>query len=149
MESTYKELIELLERDIKKIVKKGDISKEDLCSIKEATSSVKNVETIMAMRSGDQYGSLYQEGAMRMHYGVPMSDPEYSGYNSNRSPVTGRYISNGVSPRMHYSEAMPHYQGHSIKDRMIACLEPMMDEAKGEYERQVVMNTINRIRTEN
>jgi len=140
MESTYEELLELLEKDIKKIVKKGDISKEDLCSIKEATSSVKNTEEILAMRRANKMG--YSEGTMRMHYGVPMPDPEYSGYNSERSPVTGRYISNGVSPRM------PHYQGHSIKDRMIACLEPMMDEAKGEYERQIVMNTINRIRSE-
>lgn len=49
------------------------------------------------------------------------------------SPVTGRYISNG-------------YSGHSIEDRMIMALEQQMDEAKTDYERQLVEKEIQRLR---
>ena len=38
------------------------------------------------------------------------------------------------------------YSGHSIKDRMIARLEEMIDEAKSEHERQTVEDWIRIIR---
>ena len=60
-------------------------------------------------------------------------------YERGRSPVTGRYISNGS-----YEHG---YSGHSIKDRMIARLEDMYDDAKTEHERQVVSETIQKIQS--
>lgn len=140
MENTYKELQEMLERNLKAIVKKGDISKEDLCSVKEATSSLKNIDMLMRNMNMDQMG--YSEGVMN-----------YSGYNPNRSPVTGKYISGGShmmrgTNRMYYDNPN-NYSGHSIKDRIVACIEPMYDTAHSEYERQFITNTINRIQNEN
>ena len=93
----------------------------------------------------------YSEGAHYYHV------PEYSyAYTPNRSPVTGRYIS-GYHNDMPYGDMNSQnratmnggYSGHSIKDRMIARLEPMYDEATSEYERQLIKNTINRIHSEN
>lgn len=140
MENTYKELTEMLERNLKAIVKKGDISKEDLPYVKEATSSLKNINMITDHMRQNQNG--YSEGMMN-----------YSGYNPNISPVTGNNISHG-SRIMHgynrmYYDNPNNYSGHSIKDRLIACIEPMYDTAHSEYERQFIANTINRIQNEN
>ena len=50
---------------------------------------------------------------------------------------------------MHYGDNYDHMYGHSIKDRMIAKLETMYDEAKSEHERQMVSNAINHIQSDN
>ena len=39
------------------------------------------------------------------------------------------------------------YSGHSIKDRMVAQLEKMYDEAQSEHERQTVSDWIRRLET--
>ena len=73
-----------------------------------------------------------------------------SSYRRGRSPMTGRYVSRNRGPMhddMTYNMDMYDldYSGHSIKDRMIAKLESMMDMAKTDYERQEVKSAINRI----
>lgn len=81
----------------------------------------------------------------------------YDGYSTRRgrSATTGRYVSRDRDPMMSYqNEAYGRsydrsydrgYSGHSIKDRMIARLEGMYDEAKSEHERQIVDEWINRL----
>lgn len=130
MEKTYKSLKDTLEDQVKLIAKKGDqITPEEVMSLKNALSSIEKICDLMQMEG-------YSEG--------------YS-YGSNRSPVTGRYISHGVPhgyARMSYGDAYSHMYGHSIKDRMVARLEPMYDEAKTEHERQMIANAINQIQSE-
>lgn len=132
MDKTYKCLKEILEDQVKLISKKGDkITPEEVLSLKNALSSIEKINNIMR----EEYE--YSEG--------------YS-YGHNRSPVTGRYISNGPmhgNVRMSYGDHYDHMYGHSIKDRMIAKLETMYDEAKSEHERQMVSNAINRIQSDN
>lgn len=140
MEKTNEKMKEMLEENIKAICKKGDISDVDLPKVKEAYSSLDHIDNLMRKERQDKMG--YSEGVMN-----------YSGYNSNRSPVTGNYISHG-SHMMHgsnriYYDNPNNYSGHSIKDRLIACIEPMYDTAHSEYERQFIANTINRIQNEN
>ena len=133
MEKTYQCLKELLEDQVKLISKKGDkITPEEVLSLKNALSSIEKINNIMREDAHE-----YSEG--------------YS-YGPNRSPVTGRYISNGPmhgNVRMSYGDHYDHMYGHSIKDRMIAKLETMYDEAKSEHERQMVSNAINRIQSDN
>lgn len=154
MDEVYKSLIEKIEANLKKIDKKDDISIEDLNSCKVAGSAIDHFLCIMEKKNRVMNPG-YSEGV----YGhMPMShgwygDPNPMSYGQNRSPVTGRYISGGVphgNMRVSYGDDnMDGYSGHSIKDRMVARLEPMYDEAKSEYERQLVRNTINRIHNEN
>jgi len=95
-----------------------------------------------------------------------------SSYRRGRSPVTGRYVSRSrggsydtdyMSRRgdSYYMDAPMHdrprgraydmgmydldYSGHSIKDRMIANLETMMDMAGSEYERNEIKAGIDKI----
>ena len=151
MEKTYECLKDTLEEQIKLISKKGDkITPDDNMSLYYALKSLKEIERKMMnpeMMGQDEYSYGYG-------YGYP--DHMYRGhdmYGTNRSPVTGRFISNGTSPhgsmRIAYGDHYDHMYGHSIKDRMVAALEPMYDQAKSEHERQVISSTINHIQSNN
>lgn len=89
---------------------------------------------------GDGYsGHYYRDG---MSYDMP--DPylyrdDGASYRRGRNPMNGQYVSrdygNGRS-------------GHSIKDRMIANLEQMVDQASSDYERQQILREIEKMRSE-
>lgn len=87
-----------------------------------------------------------------------------SSYRRGRSPVTGRYVSRSRGGSYAYDDMDHHnmmsrhdgraydmdmydldYSGHSIKDRMVAKLETMVDMAKSDYERQEVLSAIKKI----
>lgn len=143
MEKTYECLKEILEEQIKLIAKKGNnITPEEGLSLKNALSSIQKINELMKEEG-------YSEGYARgYHEGYSYGEMR----NPSRSPVTGRYISNGPmhgNMRMSYGNEYDHMYGHSIKDRMIAKLESMYDEAKTDHERQVVSNAINRIQSDN
>lgn len=130
MEKTYECLRDIIEEQIKQISKKGDaITPQEMASLKDALSALDKIDK----RTGESMN--YSEG---YHYGP------------KRSPVTGRYVSYGnthnYGNRLTYGS--DHYSRHSIKDRMIARLEPMYDEATSEHERQMIANTISRIQHE-
>ena len=143
MEKTYKCLKEIHEEQIKLISKKGDkITPEEVLSLKNSLSSIEKINELMRE---EEYSEGYARG---YHEGYSYGEMR----NPSRSPVTGRYISNGPmhgNVRMSYGNDYDHMYGHSIKDRMIAKLESMYDEAKTDHERQMVANTINRIQSDN
>lgn len=151
MNKTLEKVKEMLEEELKTLTKKGDIAPDDMKVIKEAVCTIKMID---GMGGIEEMSGEYSEGIhpnwMTSSYGVAM--PNYSG--TNRSPVTGRYISHGTMPdRSNYSQlygdnTIRGYSGHSIHDRMVAALEPMYDQATSEHERLVVSNTINRIKNE-
>lgn len=121
MDKTYECLKDTIEEQIRSISKKGDaITAQEMSSLKDALSALEKIEKRMGE---EQY---FKEGYR---------------YGDHRSPVSGRYIKSGT-PHTN------HIYGHSIKDRMIARLEPMYDEATSEHERQMIANTISRIQNE-
>lgn len=138
-----KELLEkvekAIEQELQKVLSKPDYTQTDWDGIKKAmciANMVRGYESGEYMNEdGASYGRGY--GNYSGHDGYSYrSDPAYEYQASNgrmRSPVTGRYISNG-------------YSGHSIEDRMIMALEQQMDEAKTDYERQLVEKEIQRLR---
>lgn len=139
MDKVLNDLKEMLEDELKKITKKNDISPAELDN---ATKAVCLIEKIRKLENPD-YGEGYAEGYAEGRGYMP--DPRYmyedrsgmtnGSYARGRSPVTGRYISRG-------------YSGHSIKDRMIAKLEDMYDEAKTDHEKQTVDMWIKRLEGE-
>lgn len=79
-------------------------------------------------------------------------DNDGNSYRRGRSATTGRYVSRDAMP--HYDGGTSRrfydgggYSGHSIKDRMVAQLEKMYDEAQTDHERQIVSDWIRRIDT--
>lgn len=192
MDKTLEHLKETLEDEIKKIVKKGDISPAELESVKNAVATIDMIENMGQSEGGysnrrssnrrSSYGGMYEdmdqyyrgrsndqsEESYRMPYGGRIyydadNRDSYRGdsyrgegnrggggsrggsyrgdsYERGRSPVTGRYISRGS-----YEDG---YSGHSIKDRMVARLEGMYDEAQTEHERHTISKAIDKIQGE-
>lgn len=168
MDKTLEHLKETLEDEIKKIVKKGDITSQELDNVKDAVCVIDMIDKMSmggnsedgsygysgrnmayrypsyaygdySERYRDSYGDNYN---YRSHDRGSYHDDYYHGdsYRRGRSPVTGRYISRG------HEEG---YSGHSIMDRMVDRLESMYDEAKTEHEKQTVSEWINRLRNSN
>lgn len=143
-------LKEQLNEEIKKVTKKADITPVEL---ENMTKTLCLIEKIKMIEEGDSY---WEEGQSGRHY--PMRSygmvPDYrDGWRyedglsgTRRSSTTGRYMSGGYNRS--YGMPDPGYSGHSIKDRMIAKLEEMYDEAKTEHERQIVDEWIHRLSDE-
>ena len=138
LKKTLEHTKEVIKDELKKLIKKGELTPAEMDTVFKAVDSIKD---ICEMCHEDPDGN-YSMGAH-------MYDPNWEYSGTARSPVTGRYISGGMphgNMRVSYGD---NYSGHSIKDRMVARLEPMYDEAKSDYERQLITNTINRIHAEN
>lgn len=113
------------------------------------------IEKIKMVEKDGEYMDSFEEGQSGRYYpnrsyGIDgrqhWDDPRmYDGLSGRRmrSSTTGRYMS-GNNTRS-YGMPDPGYSGHSIKDRMVAKLEEMYDEAKTEHERQIVDEWINRL----
>lgn len=133
-----------LEADLRKLLAKSELTAADYDGIEKAMC-------IAGMISNYPGGMMDEEG---MSYGYSMSRNEapYRGYSMNsmghdsygrmRSPVTGRYISNGVNDGAYANG----YSGHSVNDRMILALEQSIQPDMNEYERQKVEEEIRRLR---
>lgn len=117
---------DLMLKELKKINAKGDLTKEELCLIKEIAEAIYKTQIAESMdaEAGD---SEYYDDGMMSHRGS---------YARGRSPRTGRYISR-------YDGGMSR---HSIEDRMVAALEDQMDNASSDYERKKVGEWISKIR---
>lgn len=141
-----------LESDLEKILSKGELNAADWDAVKKAMCIAGMVDGLEQGSPVNEDGSSY--GYSRGSYGGSyMYGDEMMSNGRMRSPVTGRYISNGMSGRS-YGESMgmsgrsygEGYSGHSIEDRMIMALEQQMDAAKTDYERQMVEKEIQRLR---
>lgn len=129
-----------LEQKLDEIIANGTINPTEVKTVTDAVClMLKSKEYEEWLRDGEDLGSSFRRG---------------------RSPVTGRYVSRsrGDSYGTDYmpirgSYGRPYtmdmydqdYSGHSIKDRMVAKLEGMVDMAKSDYERQEVLEAIRKI----
>ena len=145
---TLEGLEELTNDELKKIIKKGDMTGVELDN---ATKAVCLLEKIGKVKNApyDKYEmseaypnwSNVMRDSRRMNRSMGdmsqlMHDDNMSGAHG-RSPVTGRRISRGDGNG---------YSGHSIKDRMIAKLESLYDEADSEYDAVEIRQAIEEIR---
>lgn len=124
MDRISKDTLEMLDEQIKKINKKGDISPSELEILCKAYE-------LRNMLMCDE--QPYDEGsAMYSDYGGHYM-------SSRRSPVTGRYVSRSSASMMPMpSDYGIRNSGHSIRDRIVACLEGMYDTATTEHERAIL-----------
>lgn len=124
MDVLYK-FSEMLDREINNMVKKGSITPSDL--------EVANKAICLSIKIHDHLD------------GSSMSDDEMTsghwGYDYEYMPHYNR----SYGRPMHGYKS--HMSGHSIKDRMIARLEGMYDEAQSEHEKQMIKAEIEKIRT--
>lgn len=114
-------------RDLKPFSEKSDINPTEWSKIKDVLCMLK---TIKEYQSYDMSG--YSSRSYSQARGTYSSGRRYMSHGDYDMPMTSR----------------GGYSQHSIKDRMIANLERMMDEAKSEYEREQIHDEIVRIEME-
>lgn len=127
----YEALEDLLCAEIKKIVKKGEI--KDSTEVKGVKDALEAMKLIHYLKGGVEDESL---GYYPMHHGRI----DFNGTYGRRNMRTGRYMSDGM-PDTTY--------GHSIKDRMVAALEPLYDKAESGYEHTMIQKAINSVQSIN
>ena len=145
-------LSELIEKELDQLSTKGTLSPTELDSAKKAMELLKCMEEYSMLCEEKNSADGMYSGRMRMgSYGG-----SYNGVHEVYDPMCnggsyGHYSMNDSSyGRGNWNANVNgQYSSHSVRDRMIDRLERMMDEAKSEYERQEIMNEINRIRKEN
>lgn len=150
----YKKYREKVCTMLDQLFEKPDLSVVELKNAAEAFDllhKIDEVERGEAMRDqfGDEaYKGFYPHEYYGNNYGTSswVASGPYPdlGYGDNygrqaRSSRTGRFMNNSSSGSY----------GHSIKDRMVANLEDMMDQAKNDYERQEIQNEIQKLRMNN
>ena len=121
---------ETIEDVIKDITSKKDISPAQLEHLS------KSVCIIEKLKSLEQQENDFSENS----------------YRRGRSRTTGRYMSrdnsqgyyDGGNSSRRYNDSHG-YSGHSLKDRMIAKLEEMLDETKSPHEEQFINQWIDRL----
>lgn len=176
LQKNLNSLKELLNEEIKKVVKKADITPVEL---ENMTKTLCLIEKIKMVEDADESWEVGQSGGYYplRSYGMSGRQSGYydgmsgrqSGYYNDmsgrqsgyydgmsgrriRSASTGRYMSgdnmSGRNSGNSYGMPDPGYSGHSIKDRMVAKLESMYDEAKTDHERQIIDEWINRLTDE-
>lgn len=133
-----------VEKMVKDLGEKPDLTPTE---IKNATDAMCLLHKINEVERGNSMRDQYGEGAYAGYSGYGHHMMPYMGYEPEdsygrrmRSSVTGRYMAGNQSSGNY---------GHSIKDRMVAQLEEMMDQAKTEYERQEIQQEIQKLRMNN
>lgn len=133
-----------LESDLDKVLSKNELSAADWDAVKKAMCIANMANAYANGEMVDEEGMSY---GYANHYGYPGYSQESMSNGRMRSPVTGRYVSNGMmngmTTRSSYGDGN---SGHSIEDRMIMALEQQMDAAKTDYERSMIEKEIRRIR---
>lgn len=142
MREVLEALKQVLKKDIKKLVDKGDVTPAEVETLTKALCLYDMVEERLMLENGyagfsnDYSQRYYRDGGS--YEGMP--DPySYDGnsYRRGRSQTTGRYMSRDYNGGR---------SGHSINDRMIAKLEEMVDQAPNDYERQQILRQIEKMR---
>lgn len=144
MEKTLTDLKHLLKDELQKIIQKNDITPAELDNVKKALCAIKESLEIEDILYGEDGYSVRSSYAYHPHGTIS--------YRRGRDMNTGRYVSRSDG-RMSRRDRMDYsmddgYSGHSIKDRMVAKLESMIDEAGGEHEREMINEWIDRLEME-
>ena len=126
MEYLY-DLKDMLCKELKEYAKKGELSAGSLETIDKLTHSLKSVVTIMAMEDG---------GYSR--------DDGYSG--ARRRDSMGRYADGGSYERYNDGYSGRRYSRDEGKSRMVQQFEEMMQEANSQEEKEILRNTLNRLK---
>lgn len=135
----YDDLKEMVEDEIDKIVKKGDLDEKGLMYLDKLVDIAKDVDTIYAMEDyGDESGysqtrrPYYNDGQM-----MPMMGNSYQ-----RRDSMGRYSNNRYNMNRGYDN---RYGGYSREGELANRLQTLMDEATTDREREAIRNALNQI----
>lgn len=146
------ELENLLEEEIWKIVRKGDVTPTELERLDKAVDIIKDSETICAMREygykeeeeeygySERYPQYMRDGGRTSYSYAPMGN---NSYRRGRDAMTGRYISRDMDPRYYGDGRGQGYSGHASKEDMKQDLKEMMNNASSDKERMAIQQLLD------
>ena len=145
---TMTELKDLLEDEIWKIIKKGDVTPTELERLDKAVDIIKDIETICAMEEygyeneeepeySGRYPYYMRDGGRGSYDYEPMMD---NSYRRGRDVRTGRYISRDMDPH-YYGDG--RYSGHATKEDIKKDLKEMMNNAGSDKERMAIQQLLD------
>ena len=151
MNKTYSKIEEKLDSDICELLKKPNMSRDELMMLGQAVDILKDISTVKAMHAYCGNEDDYSSASFASRAMTRRSMDYSRGYDDgmsmaqNRSPRTGRFVSgnDGWDVRHHEYDGR---SGHSINDRMVDNIERMYDNAGTEHERAEIQDVINYIR---
>ena len=136
------QLKELLEEEIKKVAKKGDITPAEVEAMYKVVDIIKDIGAIEAM---EEYGEDDEEEYSNRGY-------SRRGYSSRRSYMDGGSYRRGGRSSAYRGGGGSYnrrsYRGYSMeesRDAMMSKLEEAMNEATTEHERQAIMACMDKI----
>ena len=129
---------ETIEDVIKGITSKNDISPAQLEHLSKAVCIIEKLKSLEQQENENSENS-YRRGRSRTT-GRYMSRDNSQGYYDN----SGRHYQDSGNSSRRYNDSSG-YSGHSIKDRMIAKLEEMLDETKTQHEEQFINEWLDRL----
>lgn len=129
----FKESLELIEKEVKKINEKGTLSPSELENLKKAAEAVEVIQCILKNEEEDYEGYSERRGGNRSYRGSYRNyDRDYEHGGSRMMPMDRSY-DRGMS------------RADSIQ-RSIDVLESMLDTAETEKERRAIRNHIEDLR---
>lgn len=136
-------LDKLVEKELKAIVDKGDITPTEVDNAIKAVCLLHKVKHYeMDEEIEDEYEDMYSQRPYYRDYGM-------NSYERGRSPMTGRYVSrdrSGNNSNYWFRSSRNNYSQHG-NDEMIRNLEMMRDQAKSEQERRMIDQWIDNAMT--
>lgn len=137
-DNVYCDIKEIAENELKKLVKKGDLSAAEMEAAKNALSTIVKATEVSDRKEMDEEYS--NRGYSRS--GDPYRRWEILSYGTQHMPRHSMMYPH----EEHYEDSMRgRYSRHSVKDRAISKIEGMMDEAGSDYEREKMKEIIRRI----
>ena len=140
MNDMYRRLIDILEDEISKIVKDGEVTQASLCNLDTLIDVVKDIHEITAMEDREYGYSGYR--------GMVYNDG-YSGHDSyryNDFDNRSRYDDIKNDNRYMKYEGDMRYSGNGEKDHMISLMEEAMELATSKEDKDEIMKMIHKMK---
>ena len=135
LNQTLQMAIDTIEDVIKDITSKKDINPAQLEHLSKSVCIIEKLKS-MQQQENDYSENSYRRGRSR-------TNGRYMSRDNSNDFSDRNYRDSGNSSRRYNDSS--GYSGHSLKDRMIAKLEEMFDDAHSRHEEQYLQEWINRL----
>lgn len=140
MDKMYSELKDIAKNELKKLVKKGDLSATEVDAAKNAAVLIEKINKICEQEAMEDEGYSQRHMGGHSYKDEPYRRWEIMSYRDGNPHYYP--MAYGHDPMMDHPS---DYSRHSIKDRAIDKLERLMADASSEYERQKIKEYIHKV----
>lgn len=152
MKEMYERLLGILEDEVNKVVKDGEVTQTTLCNLDTLVDVIKDIHEISAMSESSEYSGSRRMGYNDDGYSGRMYYDSYERGNSNaRNNMYGRNDDNRYYDDRRnndrYVDYMGNmrYSGHDEKDKMISLMEEAMEHADSKEDKDAIMKMIQKM----